>query len=67
MVYATSEEPFVTDFGNRRMLLAFHCGANTDCNLDNSDFAFEFQDQSASKIRFIEFDRSLNSTPRGSS
>ena len=39
MVYATSEEAFVTDFGNRRMLLAFHCGANTDCNLDNSDSA----------------------------
>ena len=37
MVYATLEEAFVTDFGNRRMLLAFHCGANTDCNLDNSD------------------------------
>ena len=39
MVYATSEKTFVTDSGNRRMLQAFHCGANTDCNLDNSDSA----------------------------
>ena len=39
MVYATSEEAFVTDFGNRRMLPAFRGGANTDCILDNSDSA----------------------------
>ena len=38
-VYATSEEAFVTDSGNRRMLLAFFGGANTDCILDNSDSA----------------------------
>ena len=39
MVYATSEEAFVTDSGNRRMLQAFRPGANTDCILDNSDSA----------------------------
>ena len=38
-VYATSEEAFVTDSGNRRMLQASHCEANTDCIWDNFDNA----------------------------
>ena len=39
MVYATSEQASVTDSGNRRMLQACRCGANTDCISDNSDNA----------------------------